>query len=106
MKWRIPEAIPSVPKDTYRIRTWLGLAIHVEPKSNVLSVTKLEKKQHEEVQCQVPEFFLSIHEPEPIFCGVSGKFNLLEMGNVLSRVLRPVLSWAGKQATMALQMLY
>ena len=50
MKWRIPEATPSVPKDIYRIRTWLGLALHAEPKGDVLSVEKLEKKQHEEVR--------------------------------------------------------
>ena len=58
MKWRIPEAIPSVPKDTYRIRTWLGLAIHVDPKGNVLSVNPLEKKRHEEVRVEYRIFFV------------------------------------------------
>jgi hypothetical protein len=49
MKWKLVEVVPSVPEDTYRIRTWLGRALHVKSFSDVVSVEPLEKKKHEDV---------------------------------------------------------
>jgi len=52
MKWRILEVTPSIPKDIYRIRGWLGRALHMSSQSKVVSLVPLEKKQHEEVRIE------------------------------------------------------
>ena len=49
MKWKLVEVVPSVPEDTYRIRTWLGRALQAKSNSNVVSVEPLEKKNREDV---------------------------------------------------------
>jgi len=47
-KWSVLEVTPSVPKDTYRIRTLNGSAIHMKSGSGLVSVEVLEKGKHQE----------------------------------------------------------
>lgn len=53
MKWRILEVTPSIPKDIYRIRAWLGRALQMTSESDVVSLVPLKEKQHQEVRIEV-----------------------------------------------------
>jgi hypothetical protein len=49
-KWRVLEVTPSVPRDTYRIRTLNGTALHLEPESGVISLENIKQGKHQEVR--------------------------------------------------------
>jgi hypothetical protein len=67
MKWRITEVKPSVPDDTYRIRTWFGRALHTHSGSDSVATEPLEKKQHEEVSLDSSNPSISVNLTELIW---------------------------------------